>query len=211
MKQKFLKYISEMRNQLPEAEEALQNLKAIVVDMETPKAKQKTDADSPQFLIPAEVQGLENTYVLYADGACRGNPGPGAWGCVVQDNQSNIVLSAADISKHTTNNKMELSGVIEGIRLLTAHVDLNTTNLLVVSDSMYVVNGMNSWVAGWKKRGWKKADKKVPENVELWKDLDQLRLEVYKIKFDWVKGHSGHPQNEFCDQLANEALDNAGF
>ena len=83
--------------------------------------------------------------------------------------------------------------------------------LILFSDSKYVVDGLKSWIHGWKRRGWKKADKKVPENVELWQQLDQLVSKFKNIEYQWVKGHAGHPQNERCDQLANEALDDAGF
>ena len=152
---------------------------------------------------------MENLYVLYTDGACRGNPGPGSWAYIIQNNESSIVEENADFDEYTTNNKMELGAVINGLESLASMVTPMHT-ILVYTDSKYVVDGMKSWVAGWKKRGWKKADNKAPENVELWKKLDELRS-IANIDFHWVKGHSGHAQNEYVDGLANKVLDENGF
>ena len=111
---------------------------------------------------------------------------------------------------------MELQGAIEGLSgvldlINNGEVTQNNEKIVLVSDSKYVLDGMSKWVSGWKKRGWKKADGKVPENVELWKELDQLNHDLGQVQTIWVKGHAGHPQNELCDQLANYALDDAGF
>lgn len=146
---------------------------------------------------------------IYSDGACRGNPGPGSWAFVVQDNTGEILQRASGVSEITTNNKMELQGAIEGLAILE-DFPKQFTRVHFHTDSRYVVDGITKWVQGWKSRGWKKADKKTPENVEQWKRLDELYA-MYDVKFIWVKGHSGHPQNELCDRMANEALDVQGF
>ncbi|MEX0797931.1 MAG: ribonuclease HI [Bacteriovoracaceae bacterium] len=146
---------------------------------------------------------------FFSDGACRGNPGPGSWAFIAQDHQGNIVQKASGVSEVTTNNKMELQGVIEGLSFLEECPD-NYQKIYYYTDSRYVVDGITSWAPGWKRRGWKKADKKTPENLEQWKRLDELN-ERFSVEFIWVKGHSGHPQNELCDQMANEALDAQGF
>ncbi len=149
-------------------------------------------------------------YLAFSDGACRGNPGPGAWGSLVQKNDESIVFEGSGVETNTTNNRMELQGAIECLKFLEAQ-GKEKAFILLFSDSKYVVDGLSQWVKGWKARGWKKADKKVPENVELWQELDSLSEKFSNIKLRWVKGHSGHPQNEYCDQLANKALDEAGF
>ena len=111
---------------------------------------------------------------------------------------------------------MELEGAIQALAELQRSCDesdilFEEAQVYLYSDSKYVVDGMNQWVVNWKKRGWKKADKKEPENVDRWKRLDVLASEFYKVHFRWVKGHAGHPQNERCDELANFALDEAGL
>lgn len=146
---------------------------------------------------------------LYSDGACRGNPGPGSWAFVAQNCVGDILQKASGVSELTTNNKMELQGAIEGLSFLEEHAQ-KFDKVFFYTDSRYVVDGITSWVKGWKARGWKKADKKEPENLEQWKRLDELYAQ-YDVKFIWVKGHAGHPQNELCDRMANEALDVQGF
>ena len=152
---------------------------------------------------------------IYTDGACSGNPGIGGWGVVIlENNKDDIFLNGGN--NYTTNNKMELLGVINGLKILGQKLNeqgmsIASIKVLVVTDSKYVIDGITKWVPGWKARGWKKADKKTPENVELWKQLDLLKDRVGELDFEWVKGHSGHPQNEHCDQMANIALDNEGF
>lgn len=146
---------------------------------------------------------------IYSDGACRGNPGPGSWAFVAQDNTGKILQTASGVSVSTTNNRMELQGAIEGLSFL-GDFPANFSKVHFHTDSRYVVDGITKWVKGWKARGWKKADKKTPENVEQWKRLDELYA-MYNVEFIWVKGHAGHPQNELCDRLANEALDVKGF
>jgi ribonuclease HI len=169
------------------------------------------------FELPSSVKGVSGSYVIFSDGACRGNPGPGAYGCFAQSWDGEIVFEKAEVFKNTTNNRMELLGVIEGIKSLGSYLNakeqsISSVKILVVTDSKYVVDGTSKWMDGWKARGWKKADKKSPENVEMWQSLDVLKQKIGKnLSLEWVKGHSGHPQNERCDQLANMALDNEGF
>ncbi len=158
------------------------------------------------FALPVEFTE-DFAFFCFSDGACRGNPGPGAWGALVQDSSGELIYEGSGLERPSTNNRMEMTGALRCMQYLKAQGHL-AANIVVISDSKYVVDGMNKWVEGWKKRGWKKADKKTPENIEIWKDLDQLRNEFAKVHFSWVKGHAGHPQNERCDQLANEALDN---
>lgn len=147
-------------------------------------------------------------YFGFSDGACRGNPGPGAWGIVVQDASALVLVEDSGLDEQTTNNRMELMGAIEAMSYVLGQ---GGTSMCLVSDSKYVLNGLDSWLEGWKKRGWKKADKKEPENIDLWKSIDNLRSKFTTFHCVWVKGHAGHPQNERCDELANEALDNAGY
>ena len=161
-------------------------------------------------------ENLQSNIVVFSDGACRGNPGPGAWGTVAQVQDNKFLFQKSGVQFNTTNNQMELQGAIEGLSgvldlINNGEVTHNNEKIVLVSDSKYVLDGMSKWVRGWKKRGWKKADGKVPENVELWKELDQLNHDLGQVQTIWVKGHAGHPQNELCDQLANYALDDAGF
>ena len=137
--------------------------------------------------------------VLYTDGACRGNPGPGGWGAYLVFGDAQKKLRGAEAE--TTNNRMELSAVIQGLRALKrpCRVELNT-------DSKYVLQGITEWLPGWKKNGWKTAAKKPVKNSELWRQLD-AETERHQIDWRWVKGHSGVAGNEIADQLANQAID----
>ena len=135
---------------------------------------------------------------------------------MIQDALGEVILKSSGVDVPTTNNKMELEGVIRGLKgLVEKWIEDGTSDRLspvfVYSDSKYVTEGISSWVAGWKNRGWKKADGKEPENIVLWKELDMLKSQFETIQFIWVKGHAGHPQNELCDQMCNLALDEAGF
>ena len=161
---------------------------------------------------PKEIENEPMTLALYSDGGCRGNPGPGAFAFVVQEHSGSVITEGVEFDVMTTNNKMELSGPIFGLRELKTVLpktgrDPLLTKIKVLTDSKYVVDGMKSWVDGWKARGWKKADNKTPENIELWQELDKLRYGFMKIEWVWVKGHAGHPQNEYCDRKANEVMD----
>ena len=143
-------------------------------------------------------QGLPQVE-MFSDGACSGNPGPGGWGTILRFRSSGQVhekeLSGGE--SHTTNNRMELTGVISGLKALKMPCSVTLT-----TDSKYVVDSITKgWVYGWKQRGWVKADKKPALNVDLWEQLLPL-LEMHKVTFVWVKGHAGHPENERCDSLA---------
>lgn len=136
--------------------------------------------------------------LLYADGACSGNPGPGGWGTVLKFGEHDMELSGGN--PDTTNNRMELTAVIQGLKALK-----EPCKVTVTSDSRYVVDGITKgWAEGWKKRGWKKADKKPALNSDLWGELLDL-LDIHDVSFEWIRGHSGHPENERCDTLAVEA------
>ena len=143
--------------------------------------------------------------ILYSDGSSRGNPGPGGYGTILQYTDRAGVLHEKEISegfRDTTNNRMELMGVIAGLEAL-----LKPCSVDVWSDSQYVIKAFNDhWIDGWKKRGWKKADGKPVLNEELWKRL-LLAAEPHEITWHWVKGHDGHPENERCDALATAAAD----
>ncbi len=172
---------------------------------------EKLSADGP-LPVPKEIAGEPNTLALYSDGGCRGNPGPGAFAYVIQEHNGAVVAEGVEFESHTTNNKMELSGPLHGLRDLKDILpglgkEPLLTKIRVVTDSKYVVDGMNTWVQGWKSRGWKKADNKAPENLELWQELDLIRNSFLEIDWVWVKGHGGHPQNEYCDRKANEVMD----
>ena len=166
------------------------------------------ESGSPSVSLPTPILNSDEI-ALYSDRACRGSPGPGSWAFIAQNHEGELVHSSSGVSKLTTNNKMELQGVIEGL-LFVSDQPQNFKKIFFYTDSKYVVDGITSWVKGWKRRGWKKADKKAPENLEQWQELDQLN-EKFNVEFIWVKGHAGHPQNELCDRLANEALDAQGF
>ncbi len=164
---------------------------------------------------PEELKDYPQGVALYTDGACRGNPGPGAWASVAQSHDGTILFESMGHESLTTNNKMEIQAVIGAIhqfeQYLLAHPFSQIDPVLLFTDSKYVVDGINSWVPGWKARGWKKADGKAPENLELWQELEALKSRHPQIKVGWVKGHNGHPQNEHCDALANRLLDDEGF
>ncbi len=142
---------------------------------------------------------MNNVVVIYTDGACRGNPGPGGWGGIL--NYKGIEKELYGAEKHTTNNRMELMAVIKALEILnqTCLVDL-------YSDSSYVLKGITDWMPNWKKRGWKTASKTAVKNEDLWRRLDALIVN-HQIEWRWVKGHSGNIGNERADQLANKGID----
>ena len=132
---------------------------------------------------------------MFTDGACSGNPGPGGWGTILRYTGREKELSGGD--RQTTNNRMELTAVIQGLAALK-----ESCQVVVTSDSKYVIDGIQKgWARSWKKNGWRKADKKPALNADLW---DQLltQLDIHQVTFRWVHGHQGHPENERCDQLA---------
>lgn len=138
---------------------------------------------------------------LYTDGACSGNPGPGGWGALLLYGDHRRELSGGDPA--TTNNRMELQAVIEGVRALNRAVPLT-----IYTDSTYVMKGITEWIAGWKRNGWKTAAKKPVKNEDLWRELEQV-LEGHDVRWQWVKGHDGNPGNERADELARSGIPQA--
>lgn len=137
----------------------------------------------------------DKTVEIYTDGACSGNPGPGGWGAVLIYGEHQKELSGG--APETTNNRMELTAVIEALSLLK-----RPCKIVLTTDSKYVVDSVTKgWVYGWKKRGWKKGDGKPAINVDLWERLLPL-LQTHEVQFVWVKGHAGHKYNEMCDKMA---------
>ncbi|MBF0186688.1 MAG: ribonuclease HI [Magnetococcales bacterium] len=141
----------------------------------------------------------ESTVVIYTDGACSGNPGPGGWGALL--NYKGHEKSLSGYSSHTTNNRMEMLAVIHALEALTRTCDVE-----IYTDSVYVKDGMTRWIHGWKKKSWRRKDGKPVRNVELWKRLEKA-ASSHRAQWNWVKGHAGHPENERVDQLAREAID----
>ncbi len=137
---------------------------------------------------------------LYSDGSSLGNPGPGGYGTILSYNGHEKKISGGEAL--TTNNRMELKGVIEGLKLLKEPCEVE-----VISDSKYVVQAINEWLAGWIRNGFKTAAKKPVKNDDLWKEYMEVSKD-HKIKGTWVKGHAGHPENEECDRLAREFAEN---
>ena len=137
---------------------------------------------------------------IFTDGACSGNPGPGGWGAILRYKETEKVISGGE--KNTTNNRMELTGVIEALKLLKEPCEV-----ILTTDSKYVADGLSKgWARSWKKNGWKKSDKSPALNPELWDKL--LELEDYHtLEYVWIKGHDGHPENERCDTLATTQAD----
>jgi ribonuclease HI len=160
-------------------------------------ARRTKDAESNKA---ADVEGGDERphITIYTDGACSGNPGPGGWGAILMSGPHRKELKGGEA--HTTNNRMELMAVISALEALkkASRVDLFT-------DSQYVRNGITAWIHGWKRNGWKTADKKPVKNAELWQKLDHARA-GHKIEWHWVKGHAGHPENERADELARAGI-----
>ena len=137
---------------------------------------------------------------IFTDGACRGNPGPGGWAALLRYKDKESSIQGAE--ELTTNNRMELKAVIFALEKLKHPCVINFT-----TDSKYVIDGIEQWIENWKKNGWKTAAKKAVKNEDLWRQLDKL-VEKHEINWRWVKGHSGHEENELVDRMANEAIDN---
>ena len=135
---------------------------------------------------------------IWSDGACSGNPGPGGWGVVLEWNGHHKELKGG--AAETTNNRMELTAAIEALAALKGSMAVD-----FYTDSQYVRGGVNGWIAGWKKNGWRTADRKPVKNIDLWQKLDTLR-EAHDVKWHWVKGHAGTAGNERADELANEGM-----
>lgn len=136
---------------------------------------------------------------IYTDGACRGNPGPGGWGVVLR--RGTVEKELYGGVPQTTNNQMELTAVIRALEALKEPCDV-----MLYTDSKYVIDGITQWIHGWKRNGWRTAGKQPVKNGELWQQLDQARAR-HTVQWQWVKGHSGHPENERADQLANRGID----
>lgn len=148
-------------------------------------------------------ESLDGALVIYTDGACSGNPGPGGWGVVMFHGSKQKELKGGD--PDTTNNRMEMQAVIEALKAIKPSWSGKT---VLFSDSTYVLKGLQEWMPGWKKRGWKTAAKKPVKNVDLWKELDELAA-ARKIDWRWVKGHAGDFGNERADALAGEGVPKA--
>ena len=136
---------------------------------------------------------------IFTDGACKGNPGVGGWGAILRFGDAEKELFGGEVN--TTNNRMEMTAVIEALRALSRSCDA-----IVFTDSSYVQKGISEWIHGWKRNGWKTADKKPVKNADLWKALDEVSA-GHKIEWRWVKGHAGHPENERADLLANRGVE----
>jgi ribonuclease HI len=142
--------------------------------------------------------GIAAKVVIYADGACSGNPGPGGWGAIIRRDGADTEIHGG--AEATTNNRMELMAVIQALSKLDPGHEID-----VFTDSQYVQKGMKEWIHSWKRRGWKTADKQPVKNEDLWRKLDDL-AHRHRVHWHWVKGHDGHPDNERADALANEGM-----
>jgi ribonuclease HI len=136
--------------------------------------------------------------IIYTDGACKGNPGPGGWGVLMIAGEHRRELCGGE--KDTTNNRMELTAAIEALRALK-----RPTQVRLFTDSKYVMQGIETWIHGWKKNGWRTSDKKPVKNMDLWQALDALNA-AHTVQWRWVKGHSGDPGNERADALSNDGI-----
>ena len=136
---------------------------------------------------------------IYTDGACRGNPGPGGWGVLLRSGRAERELHGGE--SHTTNNRMELTAAIEGLATLK-----RPCRVALYTDSEYLRKGITEWLSGWKRNGWRTSARKPVKNQDLWERLDR-EVARHEVKWHWVKGHSGHPENERADQLANRGID----
>lgn len=139
---------------------------------------------------------------IFTDGACRGNPGPGGWGVILRYKGREKTLYGGET--HTTNNRMELMAAIAGLEALK-----RASKVVLTTDSQYVKNGITEWLTDWKRRGWKTADRKPVKNVDLWQRLDAA-VARHQVQWHWVRGHTGHAENERADALANQGIDELG-
>lgn len=136
---------------------------------------------------------------IFTDGACRGNPGPGGWGALLRSGKHEKELCGGE--HHTTNNRMEMTAVIESLKALK-----RPSEVVLTTDSQYVRKGITEWIEGWKKKNWQTAARKPVKNADLWQEMDKLAA-GHTIEWRWVKGHSGHAENERVDDLANRGID----
>lgn len=142
---------------------------------------------------------VETEVIIYADGACRGNPGPGGWGALLQAGGAEKELWGGETP--TTNNRMELTAVIRALEALK-----RPSAVTIFTDSQYVQKGISAWIHNWKRNGWRTSDKKPVKNADLWQALDKL-VQLHVIRWEWIKGHAGHAGNERADRLANRGID----
>jgi ribonuclease HI len=149
--------------------------------------------------IPTSEERMSDVVEIYTDGACRGNPGPGGWAALLRFGRHEKELWGGE--PQTTNNRMELLAAIRALEALT-----RPCSAKLITDSTYVMKGITEWLPGWKARGWKTASKQPVKNADLWEMLDSL-CQQHEVEWGWVKGHSGHPDNERVDQLANRGID----
>ena len=140
----------------------------------------------------------EEYFNVYTDGACSGNPGKGGWGVYIENHNSSFQLNGGDIN--TTNNRMELLAAIKALEAMTGKAEVT-----IYTDSMYLQQGITNWINNWKLNNWKTSSKKDVKNADLWQRLDKLSVNL-KVTWSWVKAHSGHPQNERADFLANKGI-----
>jgi len=149
--------------------------------------------------VSSETTASEATVEIFTDGACRGNPGPGGWGALMRVQGKEKPLYGAE--PHTTNNRMELMAAIKALQSLKRPCRVSLT-----TDSQYVRQGITEWISNWKRRGWKTSAKKPVKNEDLWRELDAA-CEAHAVEWHWVRGHTGHRENEMADALANQAID----
>lgn len=142
---------------------------------------------------------MSHVIEMFTDGACKGNPGPGGWGVLLRLGEHQKTLFGGELN--TTNNRMELTAAIRGLEALKKPARVRLT-----TDSEYVMKGIREWMPNWKKRGWKTASRQPVKNADLWQDLDAL-VNQHQVDWRWVKGHSGHPENDLADELANRGVD----
>src|SRR5690554_1363417 len=142
---------------------------------------------------------MSHTIEIFTDGACKGNPGPGGWGVLLRLGEHQKTLFGGELN--TTNNRMELTAAIRGLEALK-----KPAIVLLITDSEYVMKGIREWMPNWKKRGWKTASRQPVKNADLWQELDAL-VNQHQVEWRWVKGHSGHPENDLADELANRGVD----
>ena len=139
-----------------------------------------------------------NHVIIHTDGACKGNPGPGGWGAILE--AAGKVKEMSGGEPLTTNNRMELLAAISALEALS-----RPSEITIVTDSAYVKNGVTQWIHGWKRNGWRTADRKPVKNAELWQRLDAAQAR-HKVRWEWIKGHAGHPENERADELARAGM-----
>ena len=145
---------------------------------------------------------MKNSITIYTDGACKGNPGEGGWGAFIEYNNEKVKLYGYE--ELTTNNRMEIIAAIEALKSIKVKSDI-----IIYTDSKYLMNGINMWIHSWKKNNWRTSSNKAVKNVDLWKIIDELNSN-HSIEWSWVKGHSGNPGNEMADELANFAINSKG-